>query len=133
MWFLCFANIGDGGPASKQNRFNVSFALLCFVAVQYPVNGKHLYNICTLLDQRRRRWADVVQMLYKCFCVCSVSHSVRNLHILHLLYLINRVIICMKQSFPVARDHNIRHHLDKLDLLPCRMTESCIQTLNYVA
>ena len=30
-------------------------------------NTKHLYNICTMLDQRRRRWADVVQMLYKCF------------------------------------------------------------------
>ena len=33
----------------------------------YPVNTKHLYNICTTLDKRRRRWADVVQMLYKCF------------------------------------------------------------------
>ena len=32
-----------------------------------PVNTKHLYNICTMLNQRRRRWADVVQMLYKCF------------------------------------------------------------------
>ena len=30
-----------------------------------PVNTKHLYNICTMLDQRRRRWADVVQMLYE--------------------------------------------------------------------
>ena len=28
---------------------------------------KHLYHICTMLDQRRRRRADVVQMLYKCF------------------------------------------------------------------
>ena len=34
---------------------------------EYPANTKHLYNICTKLDQRRRRWADVVQMLYKCF------------------------------------------------------------------
>ena len=33
----------------------------------YPANTKHLYNICTMLDQRRRRWADAVQMLYKCF------------------------------------------------------------------
>ena len=30
-------------------------------------NTKHLYNICTMLVQRRRRWADVVQILYKCF------------------------------------------------------------------
>ena len=25
-----------------------------------PANTKHLYNICTMLDQRRRRWAGVV-------------------------------------------------------------------------
>ena len=33
----------------------------------HPVHTKHLYNICTMLGQRRRRWTDVVQMLYKCF------------------------------------------------------------------
>ena len=32
-----------------------------------PLNTKHLYNIDTMLVQRRRRWADVVSMLYKCF------------------------------------------------------------------
>ena len=32
-----------------------------------PVNTKHLWNICTMLDQRRRRWANIVQMLNKCF------------------------------------------------------------------
>ena len=31
-----------------------------------PVNTKHFYNICTMLDQRRRRWKNVIQM----FCVC---------------------------------------------------------------
>ena len=34
--------------------------------IRYPVNTKHLYIISTMLDQRRRRWADFVQMLYKC-------------------------------------------------------------------
>ena len=34
------------------------------------VSTKHLYTICTMLDQRRRRCADVVQMLFKMFCVC---------------------------------------------------------------
>ena len=34
------------------------------VSKAYP---KDLCNICTKLDQRRRRWADIVQMLYKCF------------------------------------------------------------------
>ena len=29
-----------------------------------PANTKHLYNICTMLDRRRRRLADVVQLLY---------------------------------------------------------------------
>ena len=32
-----------------------------------PANAKCLYNICKMLDQRWRRWADIVQMLYKCF------------------------------------------------------------------
>ena len=32
-----------------------------------PVNTKHCYSICAMLDQRRRRWADVVQMLYNWF------------------------------------------------------------------
>ena len=37
----------------------------------YPANTKHLYNISTMLDQRRRRWADVVEMLYKCFVLAG--------------------------------------------------------------
>ena len=32
-----------------------------------PANTNHFYNICTMLDQRQRRWTDFVQMLYKCF------------------------------------------------------------------
>ena len=43
-----------------------------------PANTKHLYNICTMLDQRRRRWADVVQMLYKCF-VFAGMHQYKQL------------------------------------------------------
>ena len=39
-----------------------------------PVNTKHLYNICRMLDQRRRRWADVVQMLYKCFVFAGMHN-----------------------------------------------------------
>ena len=38
-----------------------------------PVNTKHLNNICTMLDQRLRRWSNIVQMLYKCF-VCWVPN-----------------------------------------------------------
>ena len=32
------------------------------VRISTPANGKHVYNICTMLDQRRRRWTNVVQM-----------------------------------------------------------------------
>ena len=28
----------------------------------FPANTKHLYNVCTMLAQRGRRWADVLQM-----------------------------------------------------------------------
>ena len=44
-----------------------------FVVVMYPVNTKHLYNVCAMLDQRRRRWADVVQMLYKYFVLAGFA------------------------------------------------------------
>ena len=30
------------------------------ITVTIPANTKHLYNTYTMLDQRRRRWADVV-------------------------------------------------------------------------
>ena len=44
----------------------------CWTAFN-PVNTKHLYNICTMLNQRRRRCADAVQMLYKCFVLSGNS------------------------------------------------------------
>ena len=33
----------------------------------FPVNTKHLHNICTASTQRLRRLSNIVQMLYKCF------------------------------------------------------------------
>ena len=36
-------------------------------AATTQANTKHKYNICTTSAQRLRRWADVVQMSYKCF------------------------------------------------------------------
>ena len=42
-------------------------------AISVPANTKHLYNICTMLDQRRRRWANVVQMLCKCFVFAGLA------------------------------------------------------------
>ena len=39
-------------------------------------------NICITLDQRRRRWADVLQMLYKCFVFARISRHPRILRII---------------------------------------------------
>ena len=44
------------------------------LAVASILGTKHLHNICTMLDKRRRRWANVVQMLYKCFVFPGVMH-----------------------------------------------------------
>ena len=43
-----------------------------------PANTKYLYDICTMSAQRRRRWADVVQMLYKYFVSggCAWDHYI---------------------------------------------------------
>ena len=38
-----------------------------------PANSNDLYTICTMLVQRRRRWADIVQMLYKCFVFAGIA------------------------------------------------------------
>ena len=46
---------------------NSKYLLTKYKMSSYPANTNHLYNICTMLDQRRRRWPDVVQMLYTCF------------------------------------------------------------------
>ena len=42
-------------------RFVCLFVVFDMLGV--PVNTKHLFKICTMLDQRQRRWADVAQML----------------------------------------------------------------------
>ena len=65
------------GPARIQIMTNIPIPVLSAMqrqtavtaqlkSKQLPRNAKHLYDICTKLDQRRSLWADVVQMLYKC-------------------------------------------------------------------
>ena len=38
-----------------------------YVFLVQPSKRKTLCGLCAMLDQRRRRWADVVQMLCRCF------------------------------------------------------------------
>ena len=40
-----------------------------------PSKHKTFYNICTMVGERRRPWADVVQMLYDCFVFTGSSHK----------------------------------------------------------
>ena len=39
----------------------------------FPVNTKHLYNICKRLDQRLRRLSNLLQMLYKSLVITGLS------------------------------------------------------------
>ena len=51
-------------------------------------NTKHLYDICTMLDQRRRRWAGVVQMLYRCFVFAGTIYIYTSLALSAVLILV---------------------------------------------
>ena len=62
---MCFIGV----PQKPERRFLYSSEW------HIPVNVKHLYNICTMLDQRRRRWADIVQMLCKCSAFTGIQHT----------------------------------------------------------
>ena len=44
-----------------------------------PANTKHLHNICTMLAQRRRRWADIV----KCYTNVSCLLRIMFIQLLH--------------------------------------------------
>ena len=57
------------GKAHRAFKVNTRYIQECCVI---PANTKHLYNICTTSARRFRRWPNIVQMLYKCFCVCWV-------------------------------------------------------------
>ena len=52
---------------------------LCHEPAIIPVSTKHLYNIYTMLDQRRRRWADVVEILYECFVLSGMTLDKLNI------------------------------------------------------
>ena len=47
-----------------------------------PANTKHLNNICTTSAQRLRRWANIVQLVYKCFALTGWFNAGRAYHVL---------------------------------------------------
>ena len=48
------------------------------ITPQLVRNGKHLYNMCTMLNKRRRRWADVVQLTYTNVSCLPVGCNIVN-------------------------------------------------------
>ena len=51
---------------ARNNDFNGDIPGIMLISKQCYKNKNILYNICTMPDQRQRRWAEVLQMLYKC-------------------------------------------------------------------
>ena len=66
---------------------------------QRSSDTKQLYNICTLLDKRRRHWADVVKC-YTMFCVCRLI----GLHILVL-----KTVVYLDDFFSISYNANGRN------------------------
>ena len=50
-----------------------------------------MYNICTILDQRRSRWADVIQMLYKSFAFPGYMVYSNRIGYFHTIF----AVLCM--------------------------------------
>ena len=78
-WYLAIMD-----TARSRTRQFRCLTLLYYKYKANPMNTKHLYNIYTMLRQRRSRWADVVIMLFKCFVftgrqlLLSVAFALQN-------------------------------------------------------
>ena len=58
-------------PVAERNVFRLT-QILDRTQGEFPAKTKHLYNICTMLYQRRR-WAAVVQMLHEGFVFTGLA------------------------------------------------------------
>ena len=89
-----------------------------FLNLTIPLSTKHLYNICTMLDQRRRRWADVIcytKMLYKCFVFAGFDNLIEKLNLIKLMHHPPQASSCIK-TFAIRilyfkADHLVFHYL----------------------
>ena len=106
-----------------------------------PVNTKHLHNICAMSDQRRRRWADAVQMLYKCFVFAGLgTPTLKQLRWYDNEY--NILCVCYTMSYfycecLLAVNSNIHHFpkqsrdLQNCNYPPCRWKSSIVWVWAY--
>ena len=77
-----------GRPSSLRNPSLGKYSCSCchsYYLPCNPANTTHLCNICTMLGQRHRCWADIVQMLFKCF-VFAGKLSYSNFHPLEFMF-----------------------------------------------
>ena len=58
--------------STGKNRFHASLNVLFYKKSRISEHKIFVYNICIMLDQRRRPCADFVEMLYKCFVFTGV-------------------------------------------------------------
>ena len=65
------------------------------------VNTKHLYNICTMSDRRRRRWADAAQILYKCFVFAGYHVEWINYIMISSLFVVNDLTFWLQWDYYV--------------------------------
>ena len=85
----------------------------------YPVNTKHLDNICTMFDQCRRRWAGVVQMF---FCLLGNPPHLNERHI----RVTTRQLQLPRQATLVIFPSNLFFHL-----LSCRFHYYPVEILRW--
>ena len=68
-----------------RNKITDFLMILAWASPFNPANTKHLYNIWTMLNQRRRRFAVVVQMLYNIIDIVFFKSFLSNKHTNHLV------------------------------------------------
>ena len=70
----CWSSVVDDGPTSAQHRVNASCLRgngpNCRVHIQ--ANTTHVYNIYTTWDWRLSRWANIIQIFYKCLAFTGI-------------------------------------------------------------
>ena len=67
-WASPFKLCQNDGSVLTSFVYYKSEPMLSHIHDIHPTNTKHLYNIYTMLEQSRRRWADIVGYIcYKCF------------------------------------------------------------------
>ena len=86
---------------THRGRHQVQIWFQNHLKTAFLVNTKHLHSICTMLDQRRGRWADVVKMFCKCFVLAAGLLVLMGLYSLNQF---NTLFNCLKTGKKIYAD-----------------------------